>query len=303
MEPFLISVVIAATPFLFAGMGELVAERSGVLNLGVEGMMLVGAVMAFGVAYGTGSTPLAILAGAGAGAALALIFAVISLSLLANQAATGLALTIFGIGASGLLGQGYVGQTIAPLPALAVPVLSDAGAVGRIFLHHDGMVYLALANAAAVAWFLARTRAGLALRAVGDNHESGHALGLPVIGIRYAAVIYGGAMAGLGGAYLSLAYTPMWGENMTAGRGWIALALVVFATWRPWRLVAGAYLFAMVTQFQFYGQELGVPIPSQFLAMAPYVATIVALVIISRDVALTKANAPACIGRPFRAER
>ena len=303
MEPFLISMIIAATPFLFAGMGELVAERSGVLNLGVEGMMLVGAVMAFGVAHGTGSTPLAILAGAGAGAALALIFAVVSLTFLANQPATGLALTIFGIGASGLIGQGYVGQTIAPLPRLAVPILSDAGAVGRIFLNHDGMVYLALANAAAVAWFLARTRAGLKLRAVGDNHDSGHALGLPVIGIRYAAVIYGGAMAGLGGAYLSLAYTPMWGENMTAGRGWIALALVVFATWRPWRLVAGAYLFATVTQFQFYGQDLGVPIASQFLAMAPYVATIIALVIISRDVALTKANAPACIGRPFRAER
>jgi simple sugar transport system permease protein len=303
MEPFLISMVIAATPFLFAGMGELVAERSGVLNLGVEGMMLVGAVLAFAVAFSTGSTPLAILAGAAAGAALALVFAVISLTLLANQAATGLALTIFGIGVSGLIGQGFVGQPIGPLPKLGVPILSDAGAAGRILLNHDGLVYLALANAAAVAWFLSRTRAGLKLRAVGDNHDSGHALGLPVIGIRYAAVIYGGAMAGLGGAYLSLAYTPMWGENMTAGRGWIALALVVFATWRPWRLVAGAFLFAMVTQLQFYGQDWGLPVPSQFLAMAPYLATVIALVVISRDVALTKANAPACIGKPFRAER
>ena len=302
MEPFLFSVIVAATPFLLAGMGELVAERSGVLNLGVEGMMLMGAVVAFAAAHGTGSTPLAIMAGAAAGVLTALVFAVVALTLLANQPATGLALTIFGIGVSGLLGQGLVGETIAPLARLAVPTLSDT-ALGRVLLEHDAMVYLALANAAGVAWFLNRTRAGLGLRAVGDNHDSGHALGLPVIAIRYAAVLYGGAMAGLGGAYLSLAYTPMWGENMTAGRGWIAVALVVFATWRPWRLVAGAYLFATVTQLQFYGQDWGVAVPSQFLAMAPYLATVVALVVISRDVSLTKANAPACIGRPFRAER
>ena len=302
MEAFLASVVIAATPFLFAGMGELVAERSGVLNLGVEGMMLMGAVSAFAASFATGSTPLAILAGAGAGVAMALVFAVLALTLLANQPATGLALTIFGIGASGLIGQGFVGQPLAPLAKLALPLVSET-AVGRVLLSHDLLVYLALANAAAVAWFLSRTRAGLALRAVGDNHDSGHALGLPVIAIRYAAVLYGGAMAGLGGAYLSLAYTPMWGENMTAGRGWIAVALVVFATWRPWRLVAGAYLFAAVTQLQFYGQDWGLAVPSQFLAMAPYLATVVALVVISRDVSLTKANAPACIGRPFRPER
>jgi simple sugar transport system permease protein len=302
MEAFLASVVIAATPFLLAGMGELVAERSGVLNLGVEGMMLMGAVVAFAAAYATGSTPLAILAGAGAGVLMALIFAVVALTLLANQPATGLALTIFGIGASGLIGQAYVGQALAPLAKLSLPWLSGTG-LGRVLLNHDALVYLALANAAAVAWFLSRTRAGLSLRAVGDNHDSGHALGLPVIAIRYAAVLYGGAMAGLGGAYLSLAYTPMWGENMTAGRGWIAVALVVFATWRPWRLVAGAYLFATVTQLQFYGQDWGLAVPSQFLAMAPYLATVIALVVISRDVALTKANAPACIGRPFRAER
>ncbi len=303
MEPFLISMVIAATPFLFAAMGELVVERSGVLNLGVEGMMLMGAVAAFATSYATGSTPLAIVAGAAAGTALALMFAVVALSLLANQAATGLALTIFGIGASGLIGQGFVGEALTPLAKLDIPGVSETTSLGRILLNHDAMVYLALAIAGLVAWFLSRTRAGLALRAVGDNHTSGHALGLPVIRIRYLATLFGGAMAGLGGAYLSLAYTPMWGENMTAGRGWIALALVVFATWRPLRVVAGAYLFAAVTQLQFYGQDLGVPVASQFLAMAPYIATIVALVIISRDVALTKANAPACIGRPFRAER
>ena len=322
MEPFLISLIIAATPVLLAGLGELVAERSGVLNLGVEGMMLMGAVTAFAVAYTiTGpadlaqnpdyqpllprflAVPVTILAGAVAGALLALIFCFISLSLLANQAATGLALTIFGIGASGLIGQGFVGEALEPLPKLNIPYVSDSTMVGRIFLNHDFMVYLALFMAAGVAWFLARTRAGLSLRAVGDNHDSAHALGLPVIRTRYLATIFGGAMAGMGGAYLSISYTPMWGENMTAGRGWIALALVVFATWRPWRLVAGTYLFAMVTQLQFYGQDWGIPVPSQFLAMAPYIATIIALVIISRDVALTKANAPACIGRPFRAER
>ena len=302
MEPFLISMIIAATPFLFAGMGELVAERSGVLNLGVEGMMLLGAVAAFATAFATGSTPLAILAGAAAGLLTALIFAVISLSFLANQAATGLALTIFGIGASGLIGQAYVGQALTPLAKLEIPGLTDGTWVGRVLLAHDALVFLALINAALVAWMLSRSRAGLSLRAVGDNPGSAHALGLPVIKIRYFATLYGGAMAGLGGAYLSLAYTPMWGENMTAGRGWIALALVVFATWRPWRLVAGAYLFAFVTQLQFYGQDWGIPVASQFLAMAPYLATIAALVIISRDVSLTKANAPASIGRPFRAE-
>ena len=303
MENFIISMIIAATPLLLAAIGELVTERSGVLNLGVEGMMLMGAVVAFAVANATGSTPLAILGGAAAGMAMALIFSVIALSLLANQAATGLALTIFGVGASGLIGQGFVGVALEPLGKLSIPFLSDSTALGRILLNHDIMIYMALALAAGVAWFLYNTRGGLALRAVGDNHDSGHALGYNVIAIRYKATLFGGACAGLGGAYLSLAYTPMWAENMTAGRGWIALALVVFATWRPLRLVAGAYLFAAVTQLQFYGQDWGLPIASQFLAMAPYVATIIALVIISRDVNLTKANAPACIGKPFRAER
>jgi simple sugar transport system permease protein len=303
MENFVISMIIAATPLLLAAMGELVTERSGVLNLGVEGMMLVGAVVAFAVANSTGSSTLGIASGAVAGLMMALIFSVIALSLLANQAATGLALTIFGIGASGLIWQSFVGIALEPLPKLAIPGLSDSTMLGRIVLGHDAMVYLALVLAAGVAWFLARTRPGLALRAVGDNHDSGNALGYNVIAIRYMATMFGGACAGLGGAYLSLAYTPMWAENMTAGRGWIALALVVFATWKPWRLVAGAYLFAAVTQLQFYGQDWGLPVASQFLAMAPYVATILALVIISRDVNLTKANAPACIGRPFRAER
>lgn len=303
MENFLFAMVIAATPLLLAATGELVAERSGVLNLGVEGMMLVGAVVAFAVANATGSGTLAVLGGAAAGMGVALVFAVLVLSLLTNQPATGLALTIFGIGVSGLIGQGFVGVALEPLPRLAIPWLSGSTALGRILLGHDAMVYLSLALIAGVWWFLYRTRAGLALRAVGDNHDSAHALGYNVVAVRYAAVMFGGACAGLGGAYLSLAYTPMWAENMTAGRGWIALALVVFATWKPGRLLAGAFLFAAVTQLQFYGQDWGLPVPSQFLAMAPYVATILALVLISRDVNLTKANAPACIGRPFRAER
>ncbi len=303
MENFLFAMIIAATPLLLAATGELVAERSGVLNLGVEGMMLVGAVVAFAVAHNTGSGIMAVLAGAAAGMATSFIFAFLVLTLMTNQPATGLALTIFGIGVSGLIGQGFVGVALEPLPRLAIPFLSDSTVLGRLLLSHDAVVYLALALIGAVAWVLYRTRAGLALRAVGDNHHSAHALGYNVIAVRYAAVMFGGGCAGLGGAYLSLAYTPMWAENMTAGRGWIAVALVVFATWKPGRLVAGAVLFAAVTQLQFYGQDWGIPVPSQFLAMGPYLATILALVLISRDVNLTKANAPACIGRPFRAER
>ncbi len=311
MENFVIAMLITATPLLLAATGELVTERSGVLNLGVEGMMLMGAVTAFAVALSLQSAPeplvpgwavfpLAIGAGALAGMAMALIFCVISLTMLANQAATGLALTILGIGASGLIGQAYVGTPIQPLPKLG---LMQDWALGRVLLGHDAMVYVGLALALGVAWFLTRSRAGLKLRAVGDNHESAHALGLKVIRTRYAATLFGGFCAGLGGAYLSTAYTPLWGENMTAGRGWIALALVVFATWRPIRLILGAWLFAAITQLELYGQGWDIGIPSQFLAMAPYLATIIALVVIARDVNLTKANAPACIGRPFRADR
>lgn len=302
MEPFLATVLVAATPYLFAATGELVVERSGVLNLGLEGMMLMGAVIAFAVAHRTGSAPLAVAAGALAGTGMALLFAFLVLTCLANQPATGLALTIFGIGASGLIGQRLVGEALEPLPQLAIPGLSDGTAVGRVLAAQDAMVYLAFALVALVAWFLHRTRAGLALRATGDNPAASHALGYRVIGIRYLATLFGGAMAGLGGAYLSLAYTPLWSENMTAGRGWIALALVVFASWRPGRAVLGALLFAVVAQLQFYGPELGLAVASQFLAMAPYIATIIALVVISRDWQRVRANAPASIGRPFRAE-
>ncbi|MEM9098672.1 MAG: ABC transporter permease [Pseudomonadota bacterium] len=299
MEAFLASLLIAATPLLLAATGELVAERSGVLNLGVEGMMLMGAVSAFAVAYTTGSPLLAILAGAGAGLAMSMLFAVIALFCLANQMATGLALTIFGIGLSGLIGQDFVGLPIEPLARLEV----ETTFVGRVLLSHDVLVYFAILALLGTHLFLDHTRAGLMLRAVGDNHNAGHALGLPVRLIRFCAVLFGGGMAGLGGAYLSLAYTPLWGEEMTAGRGWIALALVVFATWRPLRLLFGAWFFAAVTQLQFYGQDWGIALPSQFLAMGPYLATILALVIISQAPSRSRVTTPSEIGRPFRAER
>lgn len=304
-EPFLIGMIVAATPFLYAAIGELVAERSGVLNLGVEGMMLMGAVCAFATTFTTGSALLGVLAGAVAGLAMAALFAVAALNLMANQAATGLALTLFGIGLSGLLGRGFVGEpSPTRLPDLSIPLISDGTVIGRLFFAHDVMVYGGVALALGVAWFLTRTRGGLALRAVGDSHDSGYALGLPVLRIRWLATLFGGACSGLGGAYLSLAYTPLWAENMTAGRGWIALALVVFATWRPLRVLAGAYLFAAATQLQFYGQDGALSAaPSQLWAATPYLATIAALVIISRDVNLTKANAPAALGRAFRPAR
>ncbi|MEM0942609.1 MAG: ABC transporter permease, partial [Pseudomonadota bacterium] len=217
---------------------------------------------------------------------------------MANQMATGLALTIFGIGLSGLIGQGFVGETVPGLPTW-----SPENDLMRAIFGHDAMVYGAVIACLGVWVFLHRTRAGLSLRAVGDNPQAGHALGLGVRPIRVAAVLFGGAMAGLGGAYLSLAYTPMWGEEMTAGRGWIALALVVFATWRPERLLLGAWLFAAVTQAQFYGTELGLGLPSQILAMTPYLATILILVLISRNPSLTRKHAPAAIARAFRPER
>ena len=296
----LVSMMAAATPLLYAALGELVTEKSGVLNLGVEGMMITGAVTAFAAATITGSSALGIVAGAGAATALSLIFALLTLSLVANQVATGLALTIFGIGLSALIGQGFVGTPLDALPRLDIPGISDIAFIGPVVFGHDFLVYFSFVMVGAVAWFLYRTRAGLVLRAVGESHDAAHAIGYPVIGIRYLAVAFGGAMAGLGGAYLSLAYTPMWIENMTAGRGWIALALVVFATWRPGRVLLGAYLFGGVTILQLHGQGFGLGVASQILSMLPYLATILVLVLISSDRALIRLNAPADIGRIFR---
>lgn len=295
----MVSMIAASTPLLFAAVGELVVEKAGVLNLGVEGMMLVGAICAFATAIATGSPLLAIIAGAVAGLLTSAIFGLLTLSLLANQVATGLALTIFGIGLSALIGQGYVGTPLNPLSKLDIPFISDIPLLGPVLFGHDFLVYFSVFMTGVVAWFLYRTRGGLILRAIGENHEAAHAIGYHVIGIRYLAVMFGGAMAGLGGAYLSLAYTPMWIENMTAGRGWIALALVVFATWRPWRVLAGAYLFGGVTILQLHAQGIGLDIPSQVLSMLPYLATILVLVLISKDAMRIRLNAPADIGKTF----
>lgn len=298
------SVVTAATPLLLAATGELVAEKSGVLNLGVEGMMLAGAVAGFATALATGSATLALLAAALAGAALALLFALLALLLLANQVASGLALTIFGIGLSALFGSAYVGVPVERLPRLDIPGLSDLPVLGPLLFGHDALVYLSLALVPATAWFLLRTRAGTVLRACGENAEAAHALGYPVLGVRCAAVLFGGATAGLGGAYLSLAYTPMWAEEMTAGRGWIALALVVFSSWRPWRLLLGAYLFGGVGILQLHAQSLGLfGVPSQVLSMLPYLATILVLFVIAAGPWRGRLAAPACLGQPFLPSR
>jgi simple sugar transport system permease protein len=292
----------AGTPLVFAALGELVTEKSGVLNLGVEGMMLVGAVTSFITAAGTGSPWLGVIAGMAAGAALSLVFAVLALSLMANQVASGLALSLFGVGLSAFIGLDYVSVVITAIKPVAVPGLSTLPFIGKLVFGHNPLVYVSLLLFAAIHWFLYRSRAGLIVRAVGESPQSAHAIGYPVVRIRYLAVMFGGACAGLGGAYLAVAYTPLWVEGLTAGRGWIALALVVFATWRPWRVLAGAYLFGGVTLAQFQAQAMGVDIPSQYLSMLPYVATILVLSVISRDAATIRLNAPASLGKPFHPE-
>jgi ABC-type uncharacterized transport system permease subunit len=297
--PTLLTIITAATPLLYAAIGEMVTEKAGVLNLGVEGMMLLGAVCGFATVHFTGSATLAIFAGLFAGAGLSVIFAVLVLGFQSSQVASGLALTIFGIGLSALLGQSLVGIAYDGLPTLAVPLLSKIPLLGPLLFNHDILVYGSIALVITVAWFLNKTRAGLILRAVGNSHDAAHAIGYNVLRIRFLAILFGGGMAGLAGAYLSLAYSPLWIENMSAGRGWIALALVVFATWRPWRVLVGAYLFGGITILQLHAQALGIGIPSQVMSMLPYVATIIVLVLISRDRNKIRLNAPACIGKPF----
>jgi len=295
----LLTIITAATPLVYAALGELVVEKAGVLNLGVEGMMLTGAICGFFVVNITGIDELGILAGMLAGALMAFIFGVLCLTLQASQVATGLALTLFGVGLSALLGQPMVGIAYDGLPKLPIPLLSDLPIVGSLLFNHDILVYGSIILVILVSLFLYRTRAGLVLRAVGDSHDAAHALGFSVILIRYLATLFGGACAGLAGAYLSLAYSPMWVENMTAGRGWIALALVVFASWRPGRVLFGAYLFGTINIMQLHGQAWGLAVPSQVMSMLPYIATIVVLVLISRDQGKIRRNAPASIGKPF----
>jgi len=303
LEAILLSVIAASTPLLLAASGELAVERAGVLNLGVEGMMIIGAACGFAGAYLSGSTVVGALCGILAGAALAAIFGILTLGLAVNQVATGLALTILGVGLSGLIGKGFVGQKIALTSHLYLPVLTDLPAVGRILFGEDPFVYVSIALIIGIWLFLYRTRAGLVLRAVGDNHASAHALGYPVLKIRMLAVLFGGACAGLGGAFLPLAYTPFFIPGMTAGRGWIALALVVFASWRPLRLVGGAYLFGAVSILQLHTQALGLGVPPQLMSALPYLATVIVLVLISRTRGTAGSAAPACLGVVFVPDR
>ncbi|MEY9186364.1 ABC-type uncharacterized transport system permease subunit [Bradyrhizobium sp. USDA 326] len=302
VEAIILAVLAASTPLLIAATGELVTERSGVLNLGVEGMMIVGAACGFAGAWLTGSIFIGALFGVVAGTLMSLIFALMALGLAVNQVATGLALTILGVGISGLIGAGFVGERITPAVHLYIPVLTDIPLIGRVLFGEDGFVYFSVALIVGVWWFLYRTRAGLVLRACGDNHVSAHGLGYPVLRIRTFAVMFGGACAGLAGAYLPLAYTPFFIPGMTAGRGWIALALVVFSSWRPGRLVVGAYLFGAVTILQLHAQGWGVGIPSQLMSALPYLATVVVLVLLSRARS-GGSTAPAALGTVFVPDR
>ncbi|MEO9169147.1 MAG: ABC transporter permease [Aestuariivirga sp.] len=283
-----ITIIAASTPLLLAAIGELVVERSGVLNLGIEGMMIMGAVAGFGATYLTGNPYIGILASIIGGVLMSLLFGLLTLTLLANQVATGLAVTLLGIGLSSLIGENFVGKQIDRLPN---------------FHGIDILIIFSFILVGLVSWFLFRTRYGLMVRAVGDSHTSAHAMGFSVIGLRYACVAFGGACAGLAGGYLSIADTPQWVENMTAGRGWIALALVVFATWLPKRVVLGAYLFGTISILAFVVQTMAFNVPSQLLSCTPYLVTIVALVLISRNKRVLRANTPACLGQAFVADR
>ncbi len=303
LEAVILTIITASTPLLLAAIGELVTERSGVLNLGVEGMMIMGAVCGFAAAYTSGSALVGIGAGLAGGVFMSLLFAFLTQTLMTSQVATGLSLTLLGLGLSGLIGEGFTGLPGVKLNAIDIPYLSDLPFVGPILFGQDILVYFSLVLVAIVSYVLFRTRTGLIISAVGGNHHSAHALGYNVIKVRYACIAFGGACSGLAGAYLSLAYTPQWIENMSSGRGWIALALVVFSTWLPIRVLIGAYLFGTVWIMGLYVQALGVAIPAQLLSSLPYLVTIVALIVISGNKTLTKVNTPACIGQPFAPER
>ena len=291
------SLMVAATPILLAAVGELVVEKTGVLNLGLEGMMIMGAISGFAVAVETGSPMLGFIAAALGGAALSMLFVVLTQIALANQVASGLSLTLFGLGISALIGQSYIGIRPPPTARLDIPILSDLPVIGPILFSHDVILYLGIALVAAVWAVLKYTRVGLILRAVGDNHDAAHALGYKVVRVRVLAILFGGACAGLGGAYISLVRVPQWTEGMTAGAGWIALALVVFASWKAERVIAGAYLFGGITVLQLNLQAAGIAIPVEYLAMSPYIITILVLVVLST----AKSGAPAALGRSFHA--
>ena len=289
----------AGTPLALAALGLLLNEKAGVVNLGAEGILLMAAVAGFAAAFGSGSPALGLAAGAAVGAAMAGLLGVLVIWLNTNQYASGLAISLFGGGLSAFAGLPYVGKNLAPAAVWPVPVLSDIPWLGPALFRQSPMVYLTIAIALALIWFLDRTRSGLVLRAVGESPEAAHALGYPVRRIRLAAMMAGGLLCGVAGAFISVLYTPLWVEGMIAGRGWIALALTVFATWRPARVLLGAYLFGGVTMLQFHLQGMGVQVASQWLSMLPYVATVVVLALISRNPAWIRVNMPASLGKPF----
>ena len=289
----------AGTVLAIASLGLLINEKAGIVNLGAEGMMLCAAIAAYATVVHTGSDLLGFLAGMSAGGLLALIFGALVIGLNTNQYATGLALSLFGAGFSAFVGTGYVQASLPERISYEVPYLTDLPVVGLALFRQHPMVYLVIGFTLALIWFLERSRAGLVLRAVGESPQSAHALGYPVRRIRLAAVVCGGALCGLAGAYISVIYTPLWVEGMIAGKGWIALALTTFATWRPARILLGAYLFGGVTMLQFHLQATGLEVPSQFLSMLPYVATIVVLALISRNPQWIRVNMPASLGKPF----
>lgn len=297
------ALIVASVPILLAATGELVVEKSGVLNLGVEGMMITGAIGGFIVAVATGSPAMGFLGGAIAGAALSLIFAVLTQFLLTNQVATGLALTLFGLGLSSLLGQGYNGIKPPATHPLPFGPLADLPVLGPILFGHDLLVYLSVALVAGTAWVMGRTRLGLIIRAVGENHDAAHSLGYKVVRVRILCILFGGAMAGLGGAYLSLVRVPQWTDGITAGAGWIALAIVVFASWRPWRVLLGAWLFGGISVLQLNLQAAGSAIPVEYLSMSPYLVTILVLVVMSSGRGRAAVNAPASLGQGFHASQ
>jgi general nucleoside transport system permease protein len=289
----------AGTILAIAALGLLINEKAGIVNLGAEGMMLCAAIAGFAAVVHTGSDWLGFAAGIAAGALLAAIFGLLVIWLNTNQYATGLALSLFGAGFSAFAGVSYVQEKLPERPNFVVPFLSEIPFIGTAVFRQHPIVYLAIALALGIVWFLYKTRAGLVLRSVGESPESAHALGYPVRRIRWYAVIFGGAMCGLAGAYLAVIYTPLWVEGMVAGKGWIALALTTFATWRPLRVLAGAYLFGGVTMLQFALQSQGVEISEQFLSMAPYIATIVVLALISRNPTWIRINMPNSLGKSF----
>ena len=297
----LYAMVRTGTPLLIVALGEMVCEKSGVLNLGQEGMMLMGAVAGFIATLLTGNLLIGFLIAVLAGILMSQLFAMIALGLSANQVATGLALTIFGTGLSAFIGADFVGKPIQGLEAIAIPVLSEIPIIGKMLFAQDLVVYLSFGLFLVIWWFFRSSRTGLIVKAVGENPHAANAIGLPVLRTRYLAVAFGGGMAGLAGGYLSLAYTPLWAENMTAGRGWIALALVVFASWRAERVLLGAYLFGLASILHLVAQGLGFAVSPNLLAILPYAATVLVLVMLSRNQSRSKLFAPVSLGKPFHA--